>query len=130
MNISKKNIIVNKTPEQLFELLDKPENFKDLISDKVKDFEARETSFSFKFKGMPSAIVLHILNKEPFSKIEIGTKNSPMSVNINISITPQGSDQSVVNIEFEGGFNAMVAMMVKKPLGVFMDDMESNLMKL
>ena len=53
MNLEGRKVIVNKSSEQLFQMLKNPEDYKHLMPDSLTSFEHREDGFKFGLKGMP-----------------------------------------------------------------------------
>ena len=53
MNLEGRKIVVNKSVNALVEMLNKPEDYKNLMPDSLQNFEVRDNGFKFGLKGMP-----------------------------------------------------------------------------
>lgn len=128
MNLETPNIPVKKTAEDLYNFLTDFKNFEQIMPENTETFELRENGFVFGLKGMPK-IKLKLDEKVPFSKIVLGSaaEQFPFTLAANIS---EGSMHCKVNFKFDGKFNPMISMMVKKPLQKFIDTLSANLEKL
>jgi len=128
MNLETPNIPVQKTAEDLYNFLSDFKNFEQIMPENTEFFELRDNGFVFGLKGMPK-IKLKLDEKIPFSKITLASaaEKFPFTLVANII---DDSDKSKVNFKFNGKFNPMITMMVKKPLQKFIDTLSSNLEKL
>ena len=128
MNLETPNIPVQKTAEDLYNFLSDFKNFEQIMPENTEFFELRDNGFVFGLKGMPK-IKLKLDEKIPFSKITLASaaEKFPFTLVANII---DDSDKSKVNFKFDGKFNPMITMMVKKPLQKFIDTLSSNLEKL
>ncbi|MGI9532684.1 MAG: SRPBCC family protein, partial [Lutimonas sp.] len=61
------------------------------------------------------------------NKIVLGSANEKFPFNLTADIEEATADSSNVQLLFDGKFNPMVAMMVKKPLQKFIDTLISNI---
>ncbi len=128
MNLETPNIPVQKTAVDLYEFLTNFKNFEQIMPENTDTFEVKEDGFVFALKGMPT-IKLKLVEKTPNNKIVLGSASEkfPFTLTANIAEEEQICK---VNFNFEGKFNPMVSMMVKKPLQKFIDTLSSNLEKL
>ena len=128
MNLSTPKIQVNKTQEELFNFLSEFNNFEQLMPENTDKFEITDNGFLFSLKGMPT-IKLKLNEKISFSKIVLGSVSEqfPFTLTINIA---ENNNLSKANFEFEGKFNSMISMMVKKPLQKFIDTLSANIERL
>ncbi len=129
MNIKGNIVHVKKSQEELYHYLLKVENFKGLMPDDIEKFEVEEDSFLFRLKGMPE-IRLVIKDKTPHSQIILGSASSKLSFSLQADINENSSTTSNVQLSFNGEFNMMMAMMVKKPLTKFIDVLTDSLEKI
>ncbi|MDO4880835.1 MAG: SRPBCC family protein [Capnocytophaga sp.] len=114
--VSQNNII-------LFEKLENPTNFKQLMPDNLATFEVLdENSFSFSLKGMPE-IVLEKKNTTPHSELIYGAKGGKIPFNLFVKLTKKSETETDVQFSFEGDFNPMMAMMVKAPISKLIQTM-------
>ena len=128
MNLDTPNIPVQKSSEELFNFLTDYKNFEQIMPENTEKFELKESGFIFALKGMPT-IKLKLVEKTPFSQIVLGSAAEKFPFTLTANITEDDS-KSKVNFSFEGKFNPMISMMVKKPLQKFIDTLSSNLEKL
>ena len=129
MNIEGNKVTVNKSPEDLFNFLIKLSNFEQLMPESIQKFEVDGDSFLFGLKGMPE-IRLILKEKAAFSKIILGAASSKLPFTLSADIISLEDAKSEVSLIFEGDFNPMMAMMVKKPLTKFIETLSENLAKL
>ena len=128
MNLETPNIPVQKSAEYLYHFLSDFKNFEQIMPENTETFELRDNGFVFGLKGMPK-IKLKLEEKIPNSKIVLGSaaEQFPFTLVANII---EDDTKCKVNFKFDGKFNPMISMMVKKPLQKFIDTLSSNLEKL
>jgi carbon monoxide dehydrogenase subunit G len=128
MNLETPNITVQKTDENLYNFLSDFKNFEQIMPENTEKFELTDDGFLFALKGMPT-IKLKLQEKIPHSKIILASASDkfPFTLAANISRIEAKSE---VNFKFDGQFNAMISMMVKKPLQKFIDTLSDNLKSL
>ena len=115
MNLETQKIKISQNNVVLFEKLEKPDNFKELMPDNLAQFTVLdEKSFSFALKGMPE-ILLERKNTTPYSELIYGAKEGKLTF---ISET-----ETEVQFVFKGDFNPMMAMMVKSPISKLIQTM-------
>ena len=129
MNISGNKIIVKKAQKELFDFLSDLKNFEKLMPESIQKFEVDGDSFIFGLKGMPE-IRLVLKEKIPFSNITLGAASSKLDFQLVADITAIDANSCEAQLNFNGEFNAMMAMMVKKPLTTFMETLTENMEKL
>lgn len=129
MNLQGEKIIVNKSIVDIFNYLTALGNFKDIMPQNIQKFEVDGDSFIFGLPGMPE-IRLLLKEKTPYSNITLGAASSKLSFTLTVDITATDDKSSEVQLNFNGDFNPMMAMMVKKPLTKFIDTLTENLSKL
>ncbi|CAL2084568.1 SRPBCC family protein [Tenacibaculum dicentrarchi] len=129
MNIAGKKVIVQKSTKEIFDFLMKLENFEQLMPENTQKFEVDGDSFIFGLKGMPE-IRLVIKEKTEFSNITLGAASSKLPFTLSSDICEVSEKESEVILNFNGEFNPMMAMMVKKPLTKFIDTLTENISKL
>ncbi|MDG1804678.1 SRPBCC family protein [Flavicella sp.] len=129
MKLESRKITVSKSSENLYTTLEQLESYEGLMPESIEKFEIDNDSFIFGLKGMPE-IRLVLKEKTPFNKIVLGAASSKMPFTLEVSITETGTDVSEVQMFFNGEFNPMISMMVKKPLTKFMETLIDNIEKL
>lgn len=127
MNLSSKKVNVHTSSQETYEFLSDPANYKSLMPSSIEKFELNdEGGFLFKLKGMPE-IPLVLKEKEPFSKVVWGSGNNNFKFSLIIDIQEIATGESEAQILFDGDFNPMIAMMVKKPLQKFIGTLAENM---
>ncbi|PQJ78590.1 orotate phosphoribosyltransferase [Polaribacter porphyrae] len=126
MNISGNRVVVEKSQKETFEFLTDLKNFEQLMPDTIEKFEVDGDSFIFGLKGMPE-IRLVLKETTPYSNVTLGAASSKLDFQLIADIAEIDEDSSEVQLEFNGKFNMMMAMMVKKPLTNFIETLTDNL---
>ncbi|WNW01935.1 SRPBCC family protein [Tenacibaculum sp. HL-MS23] len=129
MNIEGNKVIVKKSPKEVFDFLIKLENFEQLMPENTQKFEVDGDSFIFGLKGMPE-IRLVMKDKTEYSNITLGAASSKLPFTLSADISEISDNESEVTLKFDGEFNAMMAMMVKKPLTKFIETLTENIAKI
>ncbi len=129
MNIEGNKVIVKKSTQEVFNFLIKLENFEQLMPENTQKFEVDGDSFIFGLKGMPE-IRLVMKEKTEYSNITLGAASSKLPFTLSSNISEISENESEVILNFEGDFNPMMAMMVKKPLTKFIDTLTENIAKI
>jgi carbon monoxide dehydrogenase subunit G len=129
MNISGTKVVVNKSQKETFEFLSDLKNFEQLMPASIQKFEVDGDSFIFGLKGMPE-IRLVLKESTQFSNVTLGAASSKLSFELVANIEEVSEASSKVQLDFNGEFNMMMAMMVKKPLTNFIETLTDNLEKL
>lgn len=121
---------IQKSNEEVFNFLSDLKNFEQLMPDSIDKFEILdEETFLFSLKGMPQ-IVLKLKEKIPFERIVLGAASEKLPFTLSADITPLSENSSEVMLNFDGEFNAMMAMMIKNPITNFIGTLSENLSKL
>ena len=128
MNIDGAKITATKPAKEVYLFLTELSNFRQLMPESTQKFEVDGDSFLFALKGMPE-IRLVLNEKVEFSKIVLGAASSKLSFSLTAHIDAVSNTSSEVQLKFQGDFNPMMAMMVKKPLTAFIDTLTSNMTK-
>ncbi len=129
MNIEGNKVTVNKSQKEMFEFLTELQNFEQLMPESIQKFEVEGDSFIFGLKGMPE-IRLVLKEKTEYSNITLGAASSKLDFELTADIEEIDNNTCDVQLEFNGKFNMMMAMMVKKPLTSFIETLSDNLDKL
>ena len=128
MNIKGNNVTVNKSQKETFEFLTDLKNFEQLMPESIQKFEVDGDSFLFALKGMPE-IRLVLKDTTEYSNVTLGAASSKLDFELVADIEEVSNTTSNVQLEFNGKFNMMMAMMVKKPLTSFLETLTDNLQK-
>ncbi|CAM1349069.1 MULTISPECIES: orotate phosphoribosyltransferase [Tenacibaculum] len=129
MNIEGNIVRVKKSSEELFNFFTKLENYEQLMPENTQKFEVDGDSFIFGLKGMPE-IRLVMKEKTEFSNVTLGAASSKLPFTLASDIKEISENESEVTLKFNGDFNPMMAMMVKKPLTKFIETLTENIAKL
>ena len=129
MDIQGEKVTVNKSSETIFTHFTELKNFKDIMPENIQKFEVDGESFLFGLPGMPE-IRLVLKETTPESNITLGSASSKMPFTLSADIDKVDDSSSEVQLTFNGEFNAMMAMMIKKPLTKFIDTLTENLGKM
>ena len=128
MNLETPNIPVQKTAEDLYNFLVDFKNFESIMPENTETFEIRDNGFVFGLKGMPK-IKLKLDEKIPHSKIILASAAAQFPFTLTANII-EDDTKCKINFKFDGKFNPMISMMVKKPLQKFIDTLSNNLEKM
>ena len=130
MNLESPKVTVDKSTLELFNSLSDVRNFEKLMPENIAKFEViGEDAFIFGLKGMPE-IKLKMKEKVEPTKIVLGAASDKLSFTLTANIESLSENSSAVKLNFEGEFNAMMAMMIKGPIGKFIETLASNMHKL
>ena len=130
MLIETPNTTISKGDKEVFEFLTHLKNFEVLMPENIDKFEVISADrFLFSLKGMPE-IVLERKQQTPYSQIVLGAASEKLPFTLTVDIMNRGENKSEVLLSFEGKFNAMMGMMIKKPITNFMGTLSENLKKI
>lgn len=114
----------------MFDFLTKVENYGQLMPENISKFEVTAPdTFLFALSGMPE-IRLQIKKTVEPELVVLGSTSEKLDFSLNIAIESKSEGESLVQLTFEGKFNAMMAMMVKAPLKKFITVLSENVSKL
>ncbi|MFV8355102.1 SRPBCC family protein [Flavobacterium sp. XS1P32] len=130
MNLESPKVTVQKSAQQLFDLLSDVKNFEKLMPENIAKFEViGEDAFIFGLKGMPE-IKLKMKEKVAPNKIVLGAASDKLPFTLIANIDSISDSSSEVKLDFEGDFNPMMAMMIKGPIGKFIETLAANMVNL
>nr|WP_294922003.1 SRPBCC family protein [uncultured Flavobacterium sp.] len=130
MNLESPKVTVQKSAQDLFDLLADVKNFEKLMPENIAKFEViGEDAFIFGLKGMPE-IKLKMKEKTAPNKIVLGAASDKLPFTLVSNIEVVSDSSSEVQLLFEGEFNAMMAMMIKGPISKFIETLANNMTKL
>ena len=130
MNLESPKVTVQKSAQQLFDLLSDVKNFEKLMPENIAKFEViGEDAFIFGLKGMPE-IKLKMKEKVAPNKIVLGAASDKLPFTLIANIDSVSESSSDVKLDFEGDFNPMMAMMIKGPIGKFIETLATNMVNL
>ena len=128
MNLESTKVNVKKSAKDIFEHFSEMKNFEQIMPENTQKFEVDGDSFLFSLKGMPE-IRLVLKEKTEYSNITLGAASSKLPFTLAANISEVSENESTVQLTFDGDFNPMMAMMVKKPLGKFIETLSENIAK-
>lgn len=130
MNLESPKVNVSKSTQYLFDALSEVKNFEKLMPDTITKFEViSESTFIFVLKGMPE-IILKLKEKIVPNKIIFGAASDKLPFTLIANIESISENSSEVKLDFQGEFNAMMAMMIKGPITKFIETLVQNMHKL
>ncbi|MBN9285803.1 MULTISPECIES: SRPBCC family protein [Flavobacterium] len=130
MNLESPKVNVEKSAEYLFDSLTDVKNFEKLMPENIAKFEVLdENAFIFGLKGMPE-IKLKMKDKVAPNKVVLGAASDKLPFTLTANINALTANTSEVQLLFTGEFNPMMAMMVKGPIGKFIETLAGNMNKL
>lgn len=130
MHIETPGKSVPKSDKEVFNFLKDVNNFEILMPDTIDKFKVlNENTFLFALKGMPE-ITLQRKEEIAHKKIVFGAASEKLPFKLLVDILAISENESNVTLSFEGEFNTMMAMMIKKPIGNFMKTLSENLDKI
>lgn len=130
MNLESPKVTVQKSAQDLFDLLTDVKNFEKLMPENIAKFEViGEDAFIFGLKGMPE-IKLKMKEKIAPNKIVLGAASDKLPFTLVSNIESVSASESAVQLQFEGEFNPMMAMMIKGPISKFIETLATNMTKL
>lgn len=130
MNLESPKVTVGKSAQELFDLLTDVKSFEKLMPENIAKFEViGEDAFIFGLKGMPE-IKLKMKEKVAPNKVVLGAASDKLPFTLTANIDTVSDSSSAVKLDFEGDFNPMMAMMIKGPIGKFIETLANNMSKL
>jgi ribosome-associated toxin RatA of RatAB toxin-antitoxin module len=130
MNLESPKVNVEKSAQELFNLLTDVKSFEKLMPDNIAKFEViGDDAFIFGLKGMPE-IKLKMKEKVAPNKVVLGAASDKLPFTLTANIDSVSDKSSAVKLDFEGEFNPMMAMMIKGPIGKFIETLATNMGKL
>ena len=130
MNLESPKVTVGKSAQELFDLLTDVKSFEKLMPDNIAKFEVMgDDAFIFGLKGMPE-IKLKMKEKIAPNKVVLGAASDKLPFTLIANIDAVSDASSTVKLDFEGDFNPMMAMMIKGPIGKFIETLAGNMGKL
>jgi ribosome-associated toxin RatA of RatAB toxin-antitoxin module len=130
MNLESPKVTVEKSAEYLFNELSDVNSYEKLMPENIAKFEVLgDDIFNFGLKGMPE-IKLRMKDKTPHSKVVLSAASDKLPFTLTANIETLSDASSTVQLQFEGDFNPMMAMMIKGPISKFIETLAENMNKL
>lgn len=127
MNLESPKVSIKKSAQEVFDFLSDVKNFESLMPENISKFEMLDDdTFLFALKGMPEII---LKKKEAIApnKIVLGASGGKLDFSLTGNISEIDADNSEVQLLFEGDFNPMMAMMIKGPIGKFIETLATKI---
>ncbi len=129
MNLESPKVAISKSPQEVFDFLTKVDNFEHIMPDSKQKFETLAADkFLFQLKGMPELILKQKEEIAP-SKVVLGAASDKLPFTLTANISEEAG-KTETQLVFDGDFNPMMAMMIKKPIQNFINALAENLSKL
>lgn len=130
MNLESPKVTVEKSAEYLYNQLSDITNFEKLMPENIAKFEVLgDDIFNFGLKGMPE-IKLRLKEGIPYTKINLQAASDKLPFTLVANLAAISESSTEVQLDFEGEFNAMMAMMIKGPISKFIEALANNMHKL
>ena len=129
MNLESPKVTVEKSQQDVFDFLSDVKNFESIMPENISKFEVLDDDkFLFALKGMPEII---LKKKELIApnKIVLGAAGGKLDFSLTGNIVDLGNNKSEIQLSFNGDFNPMMAMMIKGPIGKFIETLATNMPK-
>ena len=127
MHLESKRTTVPYPKSKTFQFLDDPANLEKLMPSDLDKFEiADENTVVFSLKGMPE-ITLRKKESVPDTQVIYGAPEGTFQFTLVAHVDEESDESSTVHWEFNGDFNAMMAMMIKNPITNFLQTLSSNM---
>ncbi len=129
MNLESPRVSIEKSSQIVFNFLTDVKNFKPLMPEDTIKFELiDDETFLFALSGMPE-IVLKKKSLESPKTIVLGAAGGKIDFSLTAIIESISENKSEVQLKFEGNFNAMMGMMIKRPISKFIETLALNIPK-
>lgn len=129
MNLEGRKVVVNKSSQELFEMMKRPQDYKSLMPESLVSFETTADGFRFSLKGMPE-ISLKITDFVENERVVLTSGNPSLEFSLTGQICPLSEHQTEVQLLFNGKFNPFIKMMVEKPLQSFINNLTDKIEQL
>lgn len=127
MNLKSKTVELDKSAQEVCDFLSDVKNFEQLMPENTAKFELiGDNAFVFGLKGMPE-IALELKEINAPSQVVLGAKSDKLPFTLAANIEELGESRSATTLDFNGEFNAMMAMMIKGPINSFLETLSTNL---
>lgn len=115
-------VIINKSPEEVFNYLSDFNNYKDLMPDQVTDWISDNQTCSFTIKGM-ATLGMAIDTTTPHTEIKIKRNGkAPFDFFLTGAMNEEeGGDKTKLKLIFDADLNPFLKMVAEKPLTNFLN---------
>jgi hypothetical protein len=124
MNLETPYVTVAKSPAELQAVFADPPQLKSMMPEGVERFIAHERGFEFGLKGLPP-VTLEKTEDRPDATVW-NSVAGPLKFSLTCEMTPEGSGTRA-RVVFNGEVNAMMRMMIERPLQNFLNQLAEKL---
>lgn len=125
MNINSDKVVVNKSKNEVIAFLTSVENYRKLMPEDTKFEVLGDDIFLFALKGMPEIKLK--LKEQTEDTVVLGAASDKLPFTLTANLNEIDSNTTEAQLQFDGQFNPMMAMMVKGPITKFVAQLISNL---
>jgi ribosome-associated toxin RatA of RatAB toxin-antitoxin module len=130
MNLESPKVTIDQSAEYLFNALSDVKNYEKLMPENIAKFEVLgDDIFNFGLKGMPE-IKLRLKEGNPHTKVNLAAASDKLPFTLTANLESVSATSTAVQLQFEGEFNPMMAMMIKGPISKFIETLAQNMNKL
>lgn len=130
MHLESNKSTVNHPKEEIFAFLNNPANMEQIMPPDLDTFKlVDKDTIVFSLKGMPE-ITLRKVESVPPTQVIYGAPEGSFQFTLVAHVDAIDEGTSSVHWEFNGDFNAMMAMMIKNPITNFIQSLATNLEKI
>ena len=117
------------TPERVFTLISDFSRINSTMlpqNDKIKDVEATADSCTFTI-DKAGRMGMRIVERQPYKLLKIASAESPLQFTMWIQLKEFHETETAVKVTFDADVNALMSVMVKKPLTEFVESLVSKM---
>jgi len=129
MKLESPKVTVEKSQQDVFEFFSDVKNFETLMPENISKFEVLDDDkFLFALKGMPE-IILKKKEMIAQNKFVLGADGGKLDFSLTGNIVELEDNKTEIQLSFNGKFNPMMSMMIKGPIGKFIETLAINMPK-
>jgi carbon monoxide dehydrogenase subunit G len=129
MEITSTSVKIKHAIEVVFAQLADANTYEMLMPDGAQFSLVDNDSFRFKLGSMPE-IGLTIIERNEGESVVLKSTSDKVEFSLKGTLIAREENETEIQLRFQGDFNPMMAMMVKKPLTKFMESLIGNMHKL
>lgn len=130
MNLESPKVTVAQSAEYLYNALSDVKSYEKLMPENIAKFEVLgDDIFNFGLKGMPE-IKLRLKEGVPFAKVNLAAASDKLPFTLSANLNSLSDNSTEIQLQFDGEFNPMMAMMIKGPITKFIETLAENMNKL
>ena len=120
---------IGATPERVYTLISDFSRINSTMlpqNDKIKDVEATPDSCTFTI-DKAGRFGMRIVERNPYKLLKIESAESPLQFKLWIQLKEYNGNESAVKVTLDADVNALMSVMVKKPLTEFVETLVSKM---